>query len=238
VAAVAPLLSAADAGLIARAKKNLPLGVFTHVYSRFPVAEAARRIRADGFSGVVLEFKFSDVSFDPLAPDWTAAHTIVQAFENAGVRIVALAGYYNIVDPDAAKLKRGEDRMRALLTGWKRFGCPLVCTETGTLNRTSEWLESPENQTERTYAQCHSIVADLTKLAQSTGATLAIEPYWRNVIDTAGAAERLFHDVASSSLKLVMDPCNYYREADLPRMKPMLEEIFRRVGSQAVIAHA
>ena len=35
-----------------------------------------------------------------------------------------------------------------------------------------------------------------------------------------------------------MDPCNCFRKEDLPRMRPMLEDIFARVGKQTVVAHA
>ena len=33
-----------------------------------------------------------------------------------------------------------------------------------------------------------------------------------------------------------MAPCNYYRKQDLPRMQPILEEMFKRLGSRIVIA--
>ena len=44
--------------------------------------------------------------------------------------------------------------------------------------------------------------------------------------------------MGSPSLKLTMDPCNYYRKEDLPRMEPMLREIFAKVGAETVLAHA
>jgi sugar phosphate isomerase/epimerase len=222
----------------AKARRNLRLGVFSHLYSRLPVAEAARRMRADGFHSAVLEYQFADVRLDPLAPDWSAASKITAAFKSAQVRIAALAAYYNVVDPDQARRKHGEARIRAIITNWKLLGSPIVCTETGTLNAKSEWVESPENYTEAGYAQCRDVFAALAKHAAGCGAILAIEAYWRNVIDSAARTERLFKDVDSPSLQLVMDPCNYYRNEDLPNMAPMLRDIFRRVGSHTVIAHA
>ncbi len=237
-ASLAPLLPAMTSDWKATARRNLQLGVFTHTYSRFPVAEAAQRMRADGFHSAVMEYEFSDVRFDPLKPDWNAAAKITAAFEKAKLRVAALAAYYNVVDPDVARRKHGEDRIRAVMTNWKRLGSPIVCTETGTLNAKSEWVESPENYTEAAYAQCRDVLAALAKHAAGCGAILAIEAYWRNVLDSAARTERLFKDVNSPSLQLVMDPCNYYRNADLPNMAPMLRDIFRRVGSHTVIAHA
>jgi len=230
--------AAADDDLRAKVRKNLKLAIMSGVYSQFPLEEAVRRIAADGFRGVVFEWGFADLRFDPFAPDWDALGKITSALNKQGVKIVSLYGYYNVVDPDAARRRRGEQRMTLLIENWKRFGCPVISTETGTFNPKSEWLESPENATEKGYQDCRAAFERLAKAAAKTGAIIAIEPYWRNLIDSAARAERLFKDVSSPTLKLVMDPCNYFRKEDLPRMKPTLEDIFARVGRQTVVAHA
>jgi sugar phosphate isomerase/epimerase len=67
---------------------------------------------------------------------------------------------------------------------------------------------------------------------------LSIEAYYRNIIGTIERAERLFSEIQSPALRLVMDPCNYFRKENLNRMKPMLETMFRRLGESVVIAHA
>jgi len=221
-----------------KAKKNLKLAIMSSVYASLGLDEAARRIAADGFPGVVCDYAFSDVRFDPLAPDWDAARKIAAAFEKNRIQIVGLFGYYNVVDPDPARRKRGEDRMLALIRDWKRLGSPVIATETGTFNRESEWADAPENYTEEGYLACRAAFQKLAREAEKTGAVIAIEPYWRNIIDSAARAERLFKEVPSPALRLVMDPCNYFRKEDLARMKPMLEEIFARVGKQVVLAHA
>jgi sugar phosphate isomerase/epimerase len=235
----APTVFGASAvDLKARAKKNIKLAVFSGVYAGLPLEDAARRIKADGFQGVALEYRFADVTFDPLKPDWAAADKIRNCFERQGLPNIGLYGYYNVVDPDSARRQRGEQRMRFLVENWKRLGSPVVATETGTLNAKSEWVESPENSTEKGYLTCRDSLAALVKAAEKSGAIVAIEPYWRNIIDSAARTERLFSEIKSPALKLVMDPCNYFRKEDLAQMDTMLEEIFRRVGSQTVVAHA
>jgi hypothetical protein len=74
-----PFISHAAPDLRAKAKKNLKLGVFTSVYASLPLEEAARRIAADGFHSVILEYGFADIRFDPWAPDWDKARQIVRA---------------------------------------------------------------------------------------------------------------------------------------------------------------
>ena len=231
-----PLVAGAAPDLRARARKNLKLGVFTGVYASLPLEEAARRIAADGFHGVVLEYGFADVRFDPWAPDWDKARLITRTLAKHNLKIAGLFGYYNVVDPDPARRLRGEQRMQVLIENWKQFDCPVISTETGTLNDKSEWLESPENGTEKGYQACRAALERLTKAAKKTGAVISIEPYWRNVIDSIARTQRVVRDVPG--LKLVMDPCNYYRKEDLSRMDPMLEEMFHVLGKQIVLAHA
>jgi sugar phosphate isomerase/epimerase len=231
-----PLITSAAPDLRARARKKLKLGIFTSVYAGLPLEEAARRMAADDFHGVVLEYAFADVRFDPWAPDWDKARLIKDTLAKHNLKIVGLFGYYNLVDPDSTRRQRGEQRMQVLIENWRQFGCPIISTETGTFNDKSEWLESPENLTENGYQTCCSALERLVKAATKTGAVISIEPYWRNVIDSIARAQRIVQDVPG--LKLVMDPCNYYRKEDLSRMDPMLEEMFRAVGKQIVLAHA
>jgi sugar phosphate isomerase/epimerase len=233
-----PLAGRAAEDLRAKAKKNLKLAIFTGVYAGLPLEEACKRIKADGFSGVGLEGNFADVRFDPLAPDWQAAKKITDCLDRNGIQVVGLYGYYNVVAPDPENRKRGEQRMQFLIENWKRLGSNNISTETGTLNTESEWSDSPENATEAAYQQCRASLEKSARMAEKTGAVISIEPYWKNVIGSAQRAERLFHDIPSPALKLVMDPCNYFRKADLARMQPMLEDIFQRVGQRTVFAHA
>ena len=238
VALATPLAGRAADDLKAKAKKNLKLAIFTGVYAGLPLEEAGKRIKAEGFSGVVLEGNFADIRFDPLAPDWEAANKITSCLDLNGIKVVGLYGYYNVVAPDPENRKRGEQRMQFLIENWKRLGSNNISTETGSRNPQSEWDDSPENATEAAYQQCRASLEKFARLAEKTGAVISIEPYWKNVIGSAERAERLFRDVQSPALKLVMDPCNYFRKAELARMQPMLRDIFQRVGKQTVIAHA
>jgi sugar phosphate isomerase/epimerase len=233
-----PLAGRAAEDLRAKAKRNLKLAIFTGVYAGLPLEEACKRIKADGFSGVALEGNFADVRFDPLAPDWEAAKKITDCLERNGIKVVGLYGYYNVVAPNAGNRKRGEQRMQFLIENWKRLGSNNISTETGTLNTESEWSDSPENATEAAYQQCRASLEKFATMAEKTGAVISIEPYWKNVIGSAQRAERLFHDIPSPALKLVMDPCNYFHKAELSQMQPMLKDIFQRVGERTVIAHA
>ncbi len=222
-----------------KARKNLKLGVSMQVYGGMPLEAAVRRVKEDGFGGVLCDYTaFKDVPFDHANPDWKAVDKIRTCFEGHGIEIVALFGYFNVVDPNPERRKVGEARMNTYLQNWKRFGCPIVSTETGTFNAESQWIEDPKNYTEAGYVACREAFKKLAGTADKAGATVAIECYWRNVIDSAERAERLFKEVDSPALKLTMDACNYFRNEDIPRMPVVLEDMFKRVGKHTVVAHA
>lgn len=231
-------IAAGAEDLKAKARKNLVLGIDAGVYRSLPVEQATRRIKADGFSGVLTNFGFADVVFDPLKPDWAAADKITRSFQRHGIHVASLYGYYNVVDPNSARRKQGEARMEFLIANWKRLGCPVIATETGTINRQSEWLDAPENQTEAAFIECRNSLAKLVRAAERSGAIIALEAYWRNVIGTTNRLARLLREIDSPALKVVMDPANFFRNEDLPRMRAMLEDLFQQVGNRIALAHA
>ncbi len=154
----AGLHASEDPDLRAKARKNFKLGIMSSVYADLPVEVAARQIRADGFGCVVCDFAFADIHFNPLEPDWSAARKAVTALERAGIELVSLFGYYNVVDPDVNRRKLGAARIEALLAAGDQLGCRVVSTETGTFNSHSEWESAPENQTEQGYLQCRAVL--------------------------------------------------------------------------------
>lgn len=237
--ALAQCTQAAGMSLRDKARKNLPLAIFTGVYGdHLPLAEAAKRISEDGFKGVVFTYNFKDMSFDPLAPDWDVLKKIVDTLEKHDLPIVGLFGYYNPIDLDPQRRKKGEARLELLARHWKRFGSPIISLETGTYNKESEFADDPKNWTEEGYQAVKNVFQRWAELAEKTGAIIAPEIYVRNVINGVERAARLLQDVNSPALKITMDPCNYYRNEDLPKMKPMLDEMFKRLGPQIVIGHA
>jgi sugar phosphate isomerase/epimerase len=221
-----------------KAKKNFRLGIFTHPYRTLPLEKAVAQIKADGFRSVVTDFCFADVRFNAAQPDWDALKKVRDCLDRNGLAVAGLYGYYNVVAPDLTLRRKGRERMEFIIANWRRFGSPNVTTETGSYNTKSPWEDSPKNTSEEAYLECRREIESLVRLAEKSGAVVNIEQYWRNIIGTIDRAERLFREVNSPALKLTMDPSNYFRPEDLPRMKPMLEELFRRLGPQVALAHA
>lgn len=236
------LLKAAEqacgADLQVKARENLDLGVFTTLYAEMPVAEAARRIADDGFHYVVFDYTFKDVKFDPWKPDFDVLAKITREFDKNDIRIAGMYAYYNPICPDAKERSQGDQRVDLLIKEWRRFGCPVICTVTGTFGTGSPFVYDPKNDTEEGYTAARDAFARLARKAEKTGAIIGIEPYWKNCIGSVERTARLFKDVPSPSLKLLMDPANYLRNEELPRLNEMMDELFAKCGDQIVVAHA
>jgi sugar phosphate isomerase/epimerase len=200
--------------------------------------EATARIKADGFRSVITDFNFADVRFNLAKPDWDAVKKVRAALDRRGLAVAGLYGYYDMVALDTEVRRKGRERMEFLLANWKQFGSPHVTTETGTYTTKAGRGDSPESIAEEGYQEVKREVAGLVKLAEKSGAVVNIEPSWTNVIGTIDRAERLLREIPSPALKLTLDPANFFRPQDLPCMKPMLEEMFRRLGPQIALAHA
>ena len=219
-------------------RKNVRLGITTQVYAKLPLDQAARQIKDDGFRSVLTNFRFADVQFDPLKPDWAAAKKIVDALAKQDIAIGALYGYYNLVDPVEKRRQEGEARMECLLRNWKRLGCKIISTETGTYNAQSPWADAPENTTEEAYLKCRAAIERWAKLAEKMDAVFTIEVTCKNIIGSIERVERVFKEVDSPALQLVGDPANYFSAENLKQMKPLLKDLFTRLGPKIALVHA
>ena len=243
-ALAAGLVAAQASSLLAgpwldKAKKNIRLGIDGGVYARFPVEEAASRIKDAGFRSVLCSYNFADARFDPLANDWKPAEKIAAASRSTGSR----SRRRSATPISSTPIRPGWSGKRPGCTRSWRTGSGWAATTSrprrGPLTRRRRGSTRPRTSRKKDTSQCRDALAKLAKVAEKFGAVVSIEAYWRNCIDSIDRAERLVpRGRTRPALKLVMDPCNYYRKEDLPKMQPMLEEMFKRLGGRIVVAHA
>ncbi len=68
--------------------------------------------------------------------------------------------------------------------------------------------------------------------------TMAFEPEVSNVVDSAAKARRLLDTLGSPHVKVVIDGANLLHAGQMPAMQGILEEAFRLLGPDIVLAHA
>jgi sugar phosphate isomerase/epimerase len=213
----------------------ISVGIFSGYYP-YSLEEQIKRIKAHGFSCVQLDLNFKDIDFSTITKE--KCIRVRDAFRDANLPIVAISSYTNMTAPDPAVRKANLDRLKETIKHAQYLGTPYVISETGTYNTESDWVWDEKNATEEAYEELLSITKEMTQVAYDFGATFLIENYVNNIIGSVNQLLRLFNDVNSKSIGLLLDPTNYFTDANIGDMDGELHRIFNALGSQIKIAHA
>ncbi len=215
----------------------ISVGIFNG-YFPYTLEESISRIKSHGFSCVQLDLCFKDMDLDWKKLDAAKCHTIRDAFRKANLPIVCISGYINLVHPDLAQRKDNIEYLKTLLKFARDLGTPYVISETGTYNRESDWVFDPKNATEEAYQEIKEIISELAAYAHSHNAVFLVENYIQNIIGSVDQVLRLFADVQSPGLGLLLDPTNYFTDRNIDDVDGELNRIFNALGDRVKIAHA
>ena len=202
---------------------TLTLGIMTRHIERPSIEEVAEAIRDYGLGAVQLSLESAGLEPLPGLIEEPVARRIREAFERVGVRIAAVSGTFNIIDPDRAALRENMERFARLCAACESLGTRVVTTCSGTRNAQSMWRHHPDNQTSEAWDELLERTAQMVKVAEDNGVVMAFEPETANVVDTLAKAERLIQEFRSPALEVTFDPSNFFYPADLPRMQDVLE---------------
>jgi sugar phosphate isomerase/epimerase len=210
-----------------------PLGIFTNVISARDHHERADRIVELGFNCVQLE---PLTPRDAITPQTMAAEAA--PYHAAGLTVAAVAGYTNLVNPDATICERHLAELERVLAATPAAGCTDCCTETGTRNPSDQWLSHPSNTDQATWNLMLAAIDRLLPIAEAAGSRLAIEGYVENVVRTRSDVMRLLAQRSSPALAVVLDPNNLYEQEMLTQQADELPAIVASLAPHAAIAHA
>lgn len=214
------------------------VGIFTGYFDT-SLETCAARIAAAGFTTVQLDFKFPDVATTTSGITAEACRRIRQAFAERGIRFAAISGYVNLVAPQAERKRAARDRLARILAVANELGSPFVVTETGTRHPDDDWAAHPDTARPEVYDEFRDEIGAMADIARRHDAVVLIEGAGGNVIDTPAKIERLFADVPSPSLGLLMDPTNYLDATNLDDQAKLIEGLFAPAIERRVhVAHA
>ncbi len=215
----------------------ISVGIFNGYYP-YTLDETIAKIKKDGFTSVQLDlsFKDMDLAFENLTTE--KCHRIRDAFRDANLPIVAISGYTNIIHPDPVIRKENIFGLKTLLKFARDLGTKYVISETGTYNEESDWVHHPKNDTEEAYEEVAETIYELSKFAYEHGSEFLVENYVNNVVGSVDEVARLFSDINHPGLGLLMDPTNYFTEANIHKMDEELHRIFHTLEDKIKIAHA
>ena len=215
----------------------IPVGIFTG-YFPYSLNESIQKLKGHGFSTVQLDLSFKDIDFTPGTLTRDKCVTVRDAFRRANLPICAISAYTNITHPDSEERRRRVEALKETIRHAQYLGTPYVISETGTFNPDSDWVSHPKNKTAGGYEICAGIVRELAQEAYDHGAVFLVENYVNNVIGSVEEVLRLFADVPHPGLGLLMDPTNYFDDANIESVDATLNKIFDALGPKIRIAHA
>jgi len=215
----------------------ISVGIFNGYYPH-PLEEQIRRMKAHGFSTVQLDLAFKDLDFSPGTLTPARCRQVRDAFRDANLPVCAVSGYTNIVHPDPSERRKRVDYLKEIIRHARDCGSPYVISETGTFNPDSDWVHHPKNKTEEGYEECRKVIAELVQEAWNHGAVFLVENYVNNVVGSVDEVLRLFADINHPALGLLMDPTNYFDDANIDHMDRTLDRIFNALGDRILVAHA
>ncbi|HEU5317630.1 MAG TPA: sugar phosphate isomerase/epimerase family protein [Chloroflexota bacterium] len=218
--------------------QRLQLGIMTRHVERGSIEEVAGAVAGHGLEVVQLSLESAGLEPLPERLSEREARRIAGVFRDAGVRIAAVSGTFNVIDPDRAALAENMERFARLCDACGWLETRVVTTCTGTRNPDSMWRPHPGNQLPDAWDELLERTGQMARAAERAGVVMAFEPETANVVDTLEKAERLIAAVGSKAVGVTFDPANFFYPADLPRMGDVLREGFRRLGRRIALAHA
>ncbi len=215
----------------------IQVGIFTG-YFPYSLEETAKRIRSLGFNTVQLDVSFKDMDLSTKSITKEKCNLIRDTFRRNNLPICCISGYTNLVHPDPAKRKKNLDHLKTIISFAHELGSPYVISESGTFDTDSDWVHHPKNKTEEGYEECRAVIGDIVEHARVAGVTFLVETYVNNVIGSVEETLRLFADINSPNLGLLMDPTNYFEEHNIDEMDSTLNQIFNALSDKILISHA
>lgn len=188
----------------------------------------------------VTQFNMACVGYPtvPASYDDEVIEKIKKACKKYDIRICALSGTFNMIDPDVKKRKEGLQNFEVLCEIAEKLAIPIVTLCTGSKNTESMWKPHPQNQSLEAWED----IIDSMKIALSSAEKhhiiLAVETEASNVIDTPEKARKLLDTMNNKHLKIIMDGANLFHPGQSKQMEEILEKSFALLGKDIVLAHA
>ncbi len=214
------------------------LGVRAHDFGKLPVEELARQIASHGLNCIQLAPVKALAGFDndTAGIDLGFAAEVRETFRRHGIHISVLGCYINLGDRDAASRRPQLERFKHHLRAAKAFGCPIVGTETGSLN--TDYSRHPDNGGDEAFGIVLESVRELVREAEKCDAIVCIEAVERYVISSPQRLRRLVDEIASPHLKVIYDPVNLLWSTNCEREAAILDDAHRLLGEHVWILHA
>lgn len=216
----------------------MQIGIFARTFVRPTLGGVLQAIRSHGLTAVHFNLKCLHLETLCESIDKASCHDIRSAFDDHGLKMVAISGTFNAIHPDSDYRDECIRRTRGLIEKARDLGTDVVSLCTGTRDPHNMWRRHRDNDRPEAWQDLLATLEKLLPAAETHEVTLGIEPERANVIDSATKARRLLDEIKSPRLKITIDGANLFEPNDLSGMQDVLAQAFDLLAGDTIMAHA
>lgn len=216
----------------------MEIGIFSRTYETKDLEETCCRMRDDGIRHT--QFNLSNAGL-PTLPDHCSdkdIDRILRITGEYGIILDALSGTFNMIDPDEDARIRGCRQFAVQCSIAAALHIPIVSLCTGSKNRESKWKWHDDNTSQEAWDDLMRSTEAILPAAEKYNIILGVETEASNIINTPEMARKYLDTAGSDHIRIIMDGANLFLPDRLPHMHEVLDQAFRLLGKDIVIAHA
>ena len=213
-------------------------GIFARTFPRPTFEDVLEAIAGTSARLIQLNLSSAGMPTLPIRIEPDQAADIARKLKESHLRVVALSGTFNMIDPDIETRRENLRRLDVVSEAARGLGCPVVTLCTGTRDPNDIWKHHPENDDPSAWLNLVESMRDAVATAEFQELTFAFEPEIGNVVNSAAKARRLLDEIGSPCLKVVLDIANLIRPEELSRMDAIIDEAFDLLAPDIALVHA
>ncbi len=216
----------------------MEIGIFSKTYDTKTAEETFRCLAGDGIFHTQFNFQSCGLAPTPEEVPEQVLDEIRRAASAYGVRIDALTGTFNMIDPDEEAREAGIRQFEKQCRWARALGIPIVTLCTGSKNPRSKWEWDDRNLSPASWDDLRRTTDRLLRFAQDYGVVLGVETEASNIVCTAEKARRFLDEAGDPHLQIIMDGANLFHPGETGKMRGILDDAFSLLGKNIAIAHA
>ena len=216
----------------------MEIGIFSRTFETRDLSETCRDMKAAGIRHT--QFNLSNAGLPTLPEQYhdEDIERILKITKEYGIIMDALSGTFNMIDPDEEARIRGCRQFYLQCEIASALNIPVVSLCSGSKSRESKWKWHDDNASQGAWDDLMRSTEAILPAAEKYHITLGVETEASNIINTPEMARKYLDTAGSSQIKIIMDGANLFLPDRLPHMHEVLDQAFRLLGKDIVIAHA
>jgi L-ribulose-5-phosphate 3-epimerase len=215
----------------------LKIGVRAHDFGGVSHTELVKLFLEKGVETTQLALQKAFADFPPAMSNEAIefVKNVKKSFEQSNISIAVLGCYINPVSDNHATLLSDIAKFKDNIEYARLLNAKLIGTETGSLNK--DFSYNKYNHSKESYRKLISVLEPLLELAQIKGVNIGIEAVCEFIIHSPKTTQKLLKDLASSNLKIILDPVNILNKKNFKNQLDVFEKAFFHYGDKIEVIH-